>query len=99
MPYQPIENHGIIGHMRTAALVGLNGSIDWLRFPRFDSPSVFAAILDDKKGGYFKLPPCGRTKALARRTPSFRRCIRDTPSVGIPPDVPRGIWLRRWPHQ
>ena len=38
MPYQPIENHGIIGNMRTAALVGLNGSIDWLCFPRFDSP-------------------------------------------------------------
>ena len=57
MPYQPIENHGIIGNMRTAALVGLNGSIDWLCFPRFDSPSVFAAILDDKKGGYFKIAP------------------------------------------
>jgi GH15 family glucan-1,4-alpha-glucosidase len=59
MPYQPIENHGIIGNMRTAALVGLNGSIDWLCFPRFDSPSVFAAILDDKKGGYFKIAPIG----------------------------------------
>ena len=59
MPYQPIENHGIIGNMRTAALVGLNGSIDWLCFPRFDSPSVFAAILDDKKGGHFKIAPIG----------------------------------------
>src|SRR5499433_2168765 len=59
MPYQPVENHGIIGNMRTAALVGLNGSIDWLCFPRFDSPSVFAAILDDKKGGYFKIAPIG----------------------------------------
>ena len=59
MPYQPIENHGIIGNMRTAALVGMNGSIDWLCFPRFDSPSVFAAILDDQKGGYFKIAPIG----------------------------------------
>ena len=57
MTYLPIEDYGIIGDMRTAALVGMNGSIDWLCFPRFDSPSVFAAILDDKKGGRFKISP------------------------------------------
>ena len=57
MAYQPIENYGIIGDMHTAALVGLNGSIDWLCFPHFDSPSVFAAILDDHKGGYFEIGP------------------------------------------
>ncbi|MFQ5683056.1 MAG: glycoside hydrolase family 15 protein [Candidatus Binatia bacterium] len=57
MAYQPIENYGIIGDMHTAALVGMNGSIDWLCFPHFDSPSVFAAILDDKKGGRFKIAP------------------------------------------
>jgi GH15 family glucan-1,4-alpha-glucosidase len=55
--YQPIENYGIIGDMHTAALVGMNGSIDWLCFPHFDSPSVFAAILDDNKGGRFKIAP------------------------------------------
>lgn len=55
--YQPIENYGIIGNMRTAALVGLNGSIDWLCLPHFDSPSVFAAILDDRKGGRFRIAP------------------------------------------
>jgi len=59
MPYEPIENHGIIGNMRTAALVGLSGTIDWFCFPCFDSPSVFAAILDDKKGGHFKISPVG----------------------------------------
>jgi GH15 family glucan-1,4-alpha-glucosidase len=59
MPYEPIENHGIIGNMRTAALVGLSGTIDWLCFPRFDSPSVFAAILDHKKGGHFRIAPAG----------------------------------------
>src|SRR5438132_12470493 len=57
--YQPIENYGIIGNMRTAALVGMNGSIDWLCLPHFDSPSVFAAILDDKKGGRFRIAPDG----------------------------------------
>jgi GH15 family glucan-1,4-alpha-glucosidase len=57
--YQPIENYGIIGNMRTAALVGMNGSIDWLCLPHFDSPSVFAAILDDRKGGRFRIAPTG----------------------------------------
>src|SRR5215813_255708 len=55
MAYHPIENYGVIGDTQTVALVGINGSIDWFCFPRFDSPSVFAAILDDKKGGYFKI--------------------------------------------
>lgn len=59
MPYQPIEDYGIVGNLRTAALIGKNGSIDWLCFPRFDSPSVFASILDDKKGGYFRIAPTG----------------------------------------
>jgi len=57
MAYQPIENYGIIGDLYTVALVGMNGSIDWLCCPSFDSPSVFAAILDDKKGGHFKIAP------------------------------------------
>jgi GH15 family glucan-1,4-alpha-glucosidase len=55
--YQPIDDHGIIGNLRTAALIGKNGSIDWLCFPRFDSPSVFGALLDDRKGGYFRIYP------------------------------------------
>jgi len=57
MPYQPIENYGIIGDLHTVALVGMNGSIDWLCLPRFDSPSVFAAILDDARGGRFRIAP------------------------------------------
>jgi GH15 family glucan-1,4-alpha-glucosidase len=55
--YQPIQNYGLIGDLHTAALVGMNGSIDWLCFPAFDSPSVFGAILDDKKGGRFQICP------------------------------------------
>jgi GH15 family glucan-1,4-alpha-glucosidase len=57
MAYQPIQNYGIIGNMRTAALIGLNGSIDWFCFPHFDSPSVFGAILDDENGGRFQIAP------------------------------------------
>jgi GH15 family glucan-1,4-alpha-glucosidase len=59
MTYQLIENYGMIGDMHTVALVGTDGSIDWLCVPRFDSPSVFAAILDDGKGGRFKIAPVG----------------------------------------
>ena len=57
MAYQPIGNYGIIGDLHTVALVGLDGSIDWFCLPYFDSPSVFAAILDDTKGGRFKISP------------------------------------------
>jgi GH15 family glucan-1,4-alpha-glucosidase len=55
MAYQPIENYGIIGNMRTVALVGINGSIDWFCHPYFDSPSIFGALLDDAKGGRFRI--------------------------------------------
>lgn len=57
MDYQPIENYGIIGDMNTVALVGLNGSIDFMCYPEFDSPSIFAALLDKKRGGYFRIVP------------------------------------------
>jgi GH15 family glucan-1,4-alpha-glucosidase len=57
MAYKPIQNYGLIGNMHTAALVGIDGCIDWFCFPNFDSPSVFAAILDDRKGGRFQLSP------------------------------------------
>jgi GH15 family glucan-1,4-alpha-glucosidase len=57
MAYQPIENYGIIGDLNTVALVSLNGSIDFMCFPNFDSPTIFAALLDDKKGGFFCIQP------------------------------------------
>ncbi|MEW1657683.1 glycoside hydrolase family 15 protein [Streptomyces sp. NPDC093707] len=55
--YVPIAEHGLIGDMRTAALVGTNGTIDWYCCARFDAPSVFAAILDADRGGAFELAP------------------------------------------
>ena len=55
--YAPIESYGVVGDLQTVALVGLDGSVDFLCLPRFDSPSVFAALLDDRKGGRFSLSP------------------------------------------
>ena len=57
MPFEPIENYGVIGNMRSIALVGVNGSIDFLCYPNFDSPTVFAALLDDERGGRFQIQP------------------------------------------
>ena len=57
MSYLPIESHGIIGDLNTVALVGMNGSIDFMCFPNFDSPSIFAALLDDERGGVFEVRP------------------------------------------
>jgi GH15 family glucan-1,4-alpha-glucosidase len=55
--YLPVAEHGLIGDLRSAALVGTNGTIDWYCCPRFDAPSVFASILDADKGGAFELAP------------------------------------------
>jgi len=55
MSYKPIESYGVIGDLHTVALVGVDGSIDWCCLPFFDSPSLFAAILDDQHGGFFKI--------------------------------------------
>jgi len=57
MAFQPIENYGVIGNMQSIALVGMNGPIDFLSYPEFDSPTVFAALLDDTKGGRFEIRP------------------------------------------
>jgi len=57
MSYLPIADHGVIGNLHTAALVGVDGTIDWLCLPAFDSPAVFCSILDDEKGGRFGLRP------------------------------------------
>ena len=55
--FQPIENYGLIGNLSTAALVGMDSSIDFLCFPEFDSPTVFAALLDPEHGGSFSIRP------------------------------------------
>lgn len=57
MSYLPIEEYGVIGDLRTVAHVGINGSIDFMCFPQFDSPSVFCAMLDHERGGFFQIAP------------------------------------------
>ena len=58
-PFPPISDYGIIGDCRSAALVSKYGSLEWLCWPRFDSPSIFAALLDREKGGFWKISPAG----------------------------------------
>jgi len=104
MAYQPIENYGIIGNMRTVALIATNGSIDWYCYPHFDSPSIFGAILDDNKGGRFQIQAVGedvRHKQLYLPSTNIlvtRFLLRDGIAeledfmpVGLPPDS-------RWYH-
>ncbi len=55
--YLPIAEHGLIGDLHTVALVGTDGTIDWYCCPRFDSPSLFGAILDAERGGLFRITP------------------------------------------
>ena len=57
MGFQPVENYGVIGNMQSIALVGMHGSIDFLCYPEFDSPTVFAALLDHREGGCFQIDP------------------------------------------
>ncbi|MGW2492223.1 glycoside hydrolase family 15 protein [Streptomyces sp. NPDC001606] len=53
--YPPIAEHGMVGDLQTAALVSSDGTVDWWCTPRFDSPSVFASILDGERGGHCRL--------------------------------------------
>ncbi len=55
--YPPIADHGLVGDLQTAALVSSQGVIDWFAAPRFDSPSIFASLLDHDGGGHFLLAP------------------------------------------
>ena len=55
--FKPIQDYGIIGDLHTVGLVGKDASIDFMCFPQFDSPTIFAALLDPKNGGSFQLAP------------------------------------------
>ncbi|KAK4155511.1 Six-hairpin glycosidase-like protein [Chaetomidium leptoderma] len=65
--YLPIENYGLIGNMRTCALVGMDGSVDFMCWPEFDSPSVFCRLLDKDKGGYFSIHPAAHLSCTTKQ--------------------------------
>jgi GH15 family glucan-1,4-alpha-glucosidase len=62
-----IEDYGLIGDLQSAALVGRNGSVDWLCLPRFDSPSCFSALLGNEAHGFWRVAPAGEIRSCSRR--------------------------------
>jgi GH15 family glucan-1,4-alpha-glucosidase len=64
--FPPIQDYGIIGDCRSAALISRRGSLEWLCWPRFDSPSIFAALLDRDRGGFWSISPVGEYKTSRR---------------------------------
>src|ERR1700760_4785766 len=63
----PIEDYAILADTQTCALVGRNGSIDWLCVPRFDSGAIFAALLGDEENGHWTIAPVDATVTVHRR--------------------------------
>lgn len=68
--YLPIENYGLIGNLRTVALCGTDGSIDFCCWPKFDSPSIFCRMLDKDKGGHFSITPVTHTSNKQQYLPN-----------------------------
>ena len=65
--YPPIADHGMVGDLQTAALIASDGTVDWFCCPRFDSPSVFASLLDYDRGGHFQITPEGGADCVVRQ--------------------------------
>jgi GH15 family glucan-1,4-alpha-glucosidase len=62
-----IEDYALVGDLHTAALVGAGGSVDWLCFPRFDSPACFAALLGEDANGRWRIAPASGGRCTGRR--------------------------------
>jgi GH15 family glucan-1,4-alpha-glucosidase len=69
LAWPAIQDYGIIGDCRSAALVSREGSIDWLCWPRFDKPAIFAALLDQERGGHWRISPTGAATIQRRYIP------------------------------
>lgn len=103
-PYVPIDDYAVIGDCRSAALVSRQGSIDWLCLPYFDSPAVFAAILDDQRGGRWVIRPVADARIERRYLPdtailettfhtaSATLRLRDAMTVTTEADKRRRMW-------
>jgi GH15 family glucan-1,4-alpha-glucosidase len=94
-PIRGIQDHALIGNLRTAALVSVDGTIESMCIPYFDSPSVFARILDSDKGGHFSITPTWPTKPKQAYAPNSNILVTKFLSeagVGVVTDylVPRG---------
>ena len=66
IPYSLIEQHGVIGDRRTAALVATDGTVDWLCWPDYDSASLFGALLDAQRGGFWRFGPAAPLAGMQR---------------------------------
>ena len=80
--YAPIEDYAAIGNLRTVALVGLHGGIDWCCFPYLDSPSVFGRLLDADQGGTFQIAPSRRDYDAQQRYFEHTNVLCTTMSTG-----------------
>ncbi len=90
----PIEDYALVGDRRTAALVGKDGSVDWLCLPRFDSPACFAALLGSEDHGHWQLVPEGEFSVSRRYVPDTTALettfTTSTGSVTLTDVMPRG---------
>ena len=100
-----IEDYAMVGDLQTAALIGADGSVDWLCFPRFDSPACFAALLGEEANGRWRIAPTSGGRCTARRyrpdtfvleteweTPEGTiRVIDCMPPRGVAPDLVRVV--------
>src|SRR3990170_3213961 len=99
----PLEDYGVVGDGRTAALIDRDGSVDWLCLPRFDSASVFAALLDAQRGGAWALHPAIPFTSRAEYVPETNVLVttyEDGESVVrltdfMPPSAPSPVLLRK----
>jgi GH15 family glucan-1,4-alpha-glucosidase len=95
--YQDLANYGVIGNGLTLALIGVDGSVDWMCLPYLDSPSVFSAVLDDNKGGRFAIRPAKDFDSVQNYLPrtnvlqtAFRTADGEAELIDFMPAGPQG---------